>query len=128
MKTTWMIALVILFGSLGQAAPQRVVVFEYQVGNAAIQITTDAPVKNGGGISFNNAMAEVKGQTFRIETRSLYQLWAEHSICANLEFKNLYVRSTTAEGQKAMNMVSADVTASDNKPLAENIVCMERPY
>jgi len=127
MKTTWMIVLMSLFGSFAQAA-ERVVISTQTIGGVEVAITSEAPVKDGGSISYKHAMAEANAQTYRIASRTLYQLWAASSICATQEYKNLYLRSESAIGQKALNMVSGEVVASDNLPLVETIVCMERPY
>lgn len=127
MKKTWMTIALALFGSFAQAA-DRVVLSTETIHGVEVSITAEAPVKNGGGIAFKNARAEVNGQTLRIVTRSLYQLWSESSPCANQEFKNLYLTAETASGEKTLNMVSGEVVDSENLAMVKNIVCMEQPY
>lgn len=116
-----------LVGSFAQAA-DRVVVSTETIRGVEVSITAEAPVKNGGGISFKNARAEVKGQEFRIVSRSLYQLWGETSPCANQEFKNLYLTSETASREKTLNLASGEVVESDDLAIVKSIVCMENPY
>lgn len=105
------------------------VVAELTMGNGQnVLITSDAPKKDGGGISFRNTRAEVNGKVFRVATRPLYQAWSNASVCNEMEFKNLYIGSDSGAGEPTLDVVTGEEFMSDNKPLVASIVCMERPY